>query len=118
MDETIEKRNEPRIEVSWYIEIYAERGIIEGEVKNITSDGVFVCCEKPLQLKETLRMSIFPPKMGAIEVSGKVVWSDFYGIDEDQAPICLGISFAEIAEEDRKRLIEAVHGHFGDKPAE
>jgi hypothetical protein len=116
MNETDERRREPRIEVSWYIALYTERGIIEGEVKNITSDGVFVCCEEPLQLQKTLRMSISPPKMGAIEVSGRVVWSDFYGMDEDQSPICLGISFAEIAAEDRKRLIEAVRSHFGDNP--
>jgi len=118
MNEIVERRNQPRIEVSWYIEIYTDRGVIEGEVKNITSDGVFVCCEEPLHLKETLRMSIFPPKTGAIEVSGRVIWSDFYGIDEAQSPLCLGVSFAEITEEDRMRLIEAVHRHFGDLPEE
>jgi hypothetical protein len=52
--------------------------------------------------------------MGSIEVTGKVIWSDFYGMDEDQSPLCLGVSFAEIAEDDRRRLIEAVHSHFGD----
>lgn len=118
MNETVERRKEPRIEVNWYIEVYTERGIIEGEVKNITSDGVFFCCEEPLKLTESLSMSISPPRMGTIEVTGKVVWSDFYGMDEDQSPLCLGVSFAEIAEDDRKRLIEAVRSQYGDNLTE
>lgn len=101
MEEGIDRRNQPRVEVSWPIKILSDGGEIEGEVTNISSEGLFVCCDDPLPLNVTLPMSILPPDHEVVEVKGKIVRSDFYGLDEEGAPIGIGISLVEVSEEDR-----------------
>jgi len=101
MEEGIDRRNQPRVEVSWPIKILSDRGEIEGEVTNISSEGLYVCCDDPLPLNETFPMSILPPDHEVVEVKGKIVRSDFYGLDENETPICIGICFVEVSEEDR-----------------
>ena len=108
MNEDRERRKETRVEVSWLAEIFLDDRPVEAEVQNITVDGLYLCCEEPLPYKESLRMAVYPEGEGAIEIIGKIVWSDFYGVDEKQMAVCLGISFVEISEEDRKRLIGAL----------
>ncbi len=98
-----ERRKQPRIEINWPIEVFADDRAIEGEAKNITPKGLFICCEEALHLKENFRISIFPPNRKPINVVGKAIWSDFYAIDEQSTPVCVGMSFVEISAED---------GHF------
>lgn len=60
-----------------------------------------------LQWSTTLRRKFsplyFPPNRESINVVGKAIWSDFYAIDEQNIPVCIGMSFVEISAED---------GHF------
>lgn len=101
-----EKRRHPRKEVNWPITIMAEHGTIEGEVRNITVDGLFITCEEPLRLNEIYRMSILPEQRQAIGVTGKAVWSDAYCMSEDHAACGIGICFIEITDRDRGILGE------------
>ncbi|MFC1820414.1 PilZ domain-containing protein [Thermodesulfobacteriota bacterium] len=73
--------------------------MIKGTVKNITLNGIFVCCKEPLVLDENYRLSIFPPNYEAINVVGKPLWSDSYALDSDEenAPVCIGIVFVKIS---------------------
>jgi len=104
MNEDMDRRKGPRVEVSWLAEIFFGDRPVEAEVQNITPDGLYLCCEEPLPYKESLRLAIYPEGEESIQVIGKIVWSDFYGVDEKQTAVCLGISFVEISDEDRKRL--------------
>jgi hypothetical protein len=106
MSNMSERRKNPRIEIDWPVEIFLDDKTIQGEAKNITPKGLFVCCEEELHLKENFRISIFPPDRGPINVVGKAVWSDFYAMDEQNTPVCVGISFVEISPEDRHLLKE------------
>ena len=100
----IEKRRSPRVEVSWPITILAETGTIEGEIRNVSLDGLLIFCEEPLRLNETYRMSILPGKHHAIGVSGKVVWADAYCMDEENTAFGVGICLVELRDEDREIL--------------
>lgn len=106
MGDTVEKRRTPRIEVEWPVSILADHGSIEGETKNITGEGIFICCEEPLRLGDVFRMSIQPPDRPAIGVSGKVIWSDVYGMGEDDSAYGMGVCLVEISEEDRDFLYD------------
>lgn len=108
MTERLEKRGSPRRKVNWPITILADHGTLEGEAKNITGDGIFIFCDEPLRLNEAFRMSILPPHHSPIGVTGKVVWSDIYGLDENEAAYGMGICLVEITEEDRHFLDEMV----------
>ena len=99
-----ENRRSPRVEVSWPITILAETGTIEGEIRNVSLDGLLIFCEEPLRLNETYRMSILPGKHHAIGVSGKVVWADAYCMDEENTAFGVGICLVELRDEDREVL--------------
>ena len=106
MSKKSERRKQPRIEINWPVEVFLDDKTIQGEAKNITPKGLFLCCEEELHLKENFRISIFPPNRESIDIVGKAVWSDFYAMDEQNTPVCVGISFVKISPEDRHLLKE------------
>lgn len=106
-----EKRKEKRVPVNWPIRLSGENGVVNGFVKNISLEGLLVCCEDPISLNENISIDIFPPNCKAINLVGKPVWSDLYGLDlnMDGATVCIGISFIQLAMKDRhilKAIIE------------
>jgi hypothetical protein len=99
-----ERRKHERVELQWPVTILADYATIEGETVNISLDGVYIRCEEPLLLNESYRMSILPPNHDAIEILGKVVRSEFYGMGEDNSTFGMGVCVVEISEEQRKAL--------------
>ncbi len=111
MASTIERRKYHRINVAWPISIVSGEESIEGKTINITVDGVLISCEEPLQLDEVLRISINPPNHQGVEVNGKVIWSDHYAIDEQDATFGIGICFVKISDVDCHFLKDFVSAH-------
>jgi hypothetical protein len=109
---TEEKRRHRRIEVRWPISVLSQDGMIGGETRNISVDGVLLWSEKPLRADETLFISLRPPNHQAIEVTGKVIWSDLYGIDDQGTVRCMGICFVKISDIDRDFLDDLVSSHL------
>jgi len=99
LSERIERRKQPRRQVKWPINILADHGTIEGVTENISQEGLFIRCEEPLLLYETYRISIMPPDREAVGAVGKVVWSEFYGMGENDSTFGIGICLIEITEE-------------------
>ena len=102
----MDRRKKPRIEVSWPVTIVADWGSVQGEIKNINVEGVMILCEEPLRLNDSYQMSILPPDHEAIGVTGKVVWSDAYCMDEEDGVFGIGACLIQISDEDRKTLGE------------
>ncbi|MEW6666083.1 MAG: PilZ domain-containing protein [Thermodesulfobacteriota bacterium] len=102
-----DRRAKPRNEVRWRVTIETVQGTIEGETRNVSPEGLLVCCDEPLRLQESYRMAILPPGRPAIGVTGKVVWSDVYGMDKDSV-FGMGVCLMEVSERDRQLLEEAV----------
>ena len=100
----------PDKEVNWPITVIAEHGTIEGEIRNVAVDGLFVFCDEPLRLNETYRMSIVTRKSAAIGVSGRVVRAEAYCMAEDDTAFGIGICFVEIPDHDREALREILAG--------
>jgi hypothetical protein len=105
-----ERRKHPRKEVNWPISIVAEHGTIEGEIRNVTIEGLLVFCDEPLRLNERYRMSIVPGESGAIGVSGQVVRAEAYCMAEDDTAFGIGICIVEISDQDRETLREILSG--------
>jgi len=116
MSKIDERRKQARIEINWPVEVFLDDRTIEGEVKNITLKSLFVCCKEELRLREYFRISILPPNRKAINVVGKAIWSDFYAIDEQNTPVCIGLSFVEISVEDRHFLKEMLQIPVAEQP--
>ncbi len=103
MDDSIEKRVRPRVEVRWPISISTHQGTIKGETVNISVDGMSISCDEPLPLNETFNISIIPLNQQIIEVAGRVVWSDCYGINDD-ITFGIGVCFVKISDKDRHQF--------------
>ncbi len=105
---TIERRKHTRGDIRWPVTVLADHGNIEGETINISVDGLSIRCDEPLMINEVFRIAILPPDGQAIGVSGKVIWSDLYGIDPNDTAVGLGLCFVSISDEDRKVFEDAV----------
>ena len=108
MDDASERRGHPRIDVEWPVALYFDDEIIEGLSKNITADGVYLNCDKPLPIDKIFRISITPPNHQAVGITGKVVWSDLYGLGDSKDVFGVGICLVEMSDEDRHYLNELV----------
>ena len=51
-----------------------------------------------------IKSTIVPPGKAMSEFTGKVIWSDLYGIDKDEKAYGMGVCFVEISENDRHQL--------------
>jgi len=103
-----EKRRSKRSNVRWPVAVESEQGTIQGETRNISLSGIYVRCDEPLRVNEDFRMAIIPPNRQAIGLTGKVVWADMYGIDQDENAFGMGVCLVEIAKEDKDFLQNAV----------
>ena len=111
MAKKIERRKHKRRQVTWRVNVFTDHGTIEGETKDISPDGVFISCEEPLALNENYRIGIIPPNHQIIDVTGKVIWSDLYGIDENHTAFGMGVCFLEIPRNDHNFLDNVVVTH-------
>ncbi len=108
MENFSEQRRHPRIDVTWPVIISKGDDFIEGETKNVAFEGISIFCEEPLPLDEIVSISIEPPDQQSMVISGRVVWSDIYGIDDQNATHGVGLCFVEISDEDRSRFLDLI----------
>jgi len=105
-----EKRKAPRIKVNWPVKITFETKSITGKVRDISTMGVSINCSDPIPVGENLPVTIMPPGGKLINVLGKIVWSDCYGLDmnNENTTLAMGLSFIEISMKDRHILKEII----------
>lgn len=107
----MERRKHDRITVRWPNTVLTGHGATEGETRNITVNGIFICCEEPLQVNEVFSLSISPPNHYSVEVPGKVIWSDLYAVDEQNTAFGTGICFVKISDGDRHFFEDVLPAH-------
>ena len=108
MENGSEKRRHPRIEVKWPVIVSKGDDFIEGETKNIAFDGLSISCEEPLPLDEIVSVSIEHPDKQSMVISGRIIWSDIYGIDDQNSTYGIGLCFIKISEQDRSRFLDLI----------
>lgn len=101
MDDLIEKRQNPRTKIRWPVKIDKGGKSIGGETRDVAADGISICCDEPLLIDDVVNISIEPQDQQTIEVYGKVIWSDVYGLDDKEKAYGIGICFIQIAKDDR-----------------
>ncbi len=108
MENSSENRRHPRIKVEWPVIVYHGDDFIEGKIKDVAFDGISIFCEEPLPLDEIVNISIEPTDQQSMVISGKVVWSDVYGIDDQNSTYGIGLCFVKISDEDRSRFLDLI----------
>jgi uncharacterized protein (TIGR02266 family) len=71
-----QKRKHPRADVNWSVLMETSEGTVEGEAKNISLGGAFICCGKPLPLGEVFHLTLMGPEKEPVTATAAVVWSN------------------------------------------
>ena len=108
-----DRRVYPRAKLKWPVKMKTDDGVMEGVTLNITPDGCFIGCRKPLKLNVVFELAIQVPKSKAVlKASAEVVWSNIYGPDDEISPRGMGVRFTKIESKARKFIAQASLEHF------
>lgn len=111
-----ERRIYPRAKINWPVEIKTERGAVDGVTSNVTPNGVFIHCQKPLKLNAVFEMDIsIPDSEYTISAKAEVVWSNRWGPDDEITPRGMGVRFVKISSEARKFIARAALSYLKSK---
>ena len=103
-----EKRDYPRAEIKWPAVIKTDKGTMDGITSNVTPNGVFIHCQKPLRINEVFELSIDIPNTGqTLTARAEVTWSNRWGPDDEISPRGMGVRFVKISSEARKFIARA-----------
>jgi len=103
-----EKRDYPRAKIKWPAVIETDRGTMNGVTSNVTPNGVFIQCQKPLRLNEVFELTISIPNSDqTLKAKAEVTWSNRWGPDDDVSPRGMGVRFVRISSEPRKFIAKA-----------
>jgi hypothetical protein len=87
-----ERRLQPRVEVKWPVTMLTSEGAIKGETKDISMQGAFIYCDKPLTLSERFVLSVKAPA-ASMQVMAQVVWASNSSSDRKNEPAGMGVRF-------------------------
>jgi uncharacterized protein (TIGR02266 family) len=111
-----ERRIYPRAKINWPVEIKTDRGAMNGLTSNVTPNGVFIHCKKPLKLNAVFEMDInLPDSEHTISAKAEVVWSNRWGPDDEITPRGMGVRFVKISSEARKFIARAALSYLKSK---
>jgi uncharacterized protein (TIGR02266 family) len=103
-----EKREYPRAEIKWPAVIKTDQGTMDGVTSNVTPNGVFIHCQKPLKLNEIFELTIdIPNSDQTLKARAEVTWSNRWGPDDEISPRGMGVRFVKISSEARKFIARA-----------
>ena len=104
-----EKRLHSRVEVTWPVSILTSRGLVEGEIKDISKGGALIHCQKLPETDRTLILNIEIPnhlmKISATVEKVRLIIDD---IDKALASYDLAVRFLGIDVDQRRNLHKAI----------
>ena len=109
-----EKREHPRVEISWKARLEKAEEHEEVLLKNISLGGAFVVCENPLALQDKLTISIDLPGEGFVQLNAEVVWSNAQMPRDKVVNRGMGIKFINNEENIRQQLRNAITAAVGN----
>jgi len=106
-----ENRRHPRVNATFPVRIETSNGPMEGETRNISLGGAFICCQRPLPLRENFRLTLDAPNHDPLMFNAEVVWSNINVPDEKILNRGMGVRFIRITKADRQFLNDVLSVH-------
>ena len=105
-----ERRQYPRAKVKWPVMVETAERFIYGEAVDISANGAFICCQKPLELNEKFCIATIevPPSNRHLPARAKVIRADICGVDDDPLSHGIAVRFTDISVEDREEIFALV----------
>ena len=111
-----ERRIYPRAKIKWPVKVETDKGTMNGVTSDVTPNGVFIHCQKPLRLNVVFEMAIdIPNSEHSIIAKAEVVWSNRWGPDDEITPRGMGVRFVKISSEARKFIARAAMNNLKSK---
>ena len=108
-----ERRQHARASIQLPVRIETAEGTINAEIRDISVGGAFICCAKPLPLKEKLPLDLTLPHGGSLALFSEVVWSNSNIPHEKIVNRGMRVRFLLITEDERQVLEDLVSTHVG-----
>ena len=106
------ERRISRIEGSWPVVVLTPSGALTAETRNISPQGAFIVCDRPIPPREELRLFIMFPNSRYLDILAKVTWWYPYGSMEDKTPRGMGLRFTRISDADREFISSLASGYL------
>ena len=112
-----EKRQHPRVEISWPAFLEKAEQNQEIQLKDISLGGAFVICQEPLALQDQFKVTFNLPDHGPLQLNAEVVWSNVNMPRNKVVNRGMGIRFLNNEEKERQILQDAITAAL-EKPDE
>jgi uncharacterized protein (TIGR02266 family) len=99
-----DKRQHPRVAISWPIELEPPYENIKAHLKDISRGGAFIVCPKPLPLNEKIRLCLKVPEQEELLLNAEVVWSNTNVPQDKVIHRGMGVKFTQNTNRTRQRL--------------
>ena len=102
-----------KAKLKWPVSIKANGNSSDGVTLNLSTNGAYIKCAKPLRLSEVFDMTLQVPNSNdSIEAEVEVVLSNVYGPDDEISPRGMIVRFLELSSEDRRIIAKAIFKHL------
>jgi c-di-GMP-binding flagellar brake protein YcgR len=102
-DTSIERRRCSRVLLGCPVMVTSSLGIMMGQIIDISLGGAFICCKKPLSLKEILELQFrISPASPTLTLRGEVVRTDVHCLANEIRCHGMGVQFNEISPDNRR----------------
>jgi CheY-like chemotaxis protein len=108
-----EKRQHRRVNVKWPLTIKGPWGTMQGEIRNISAGGAFLCAGNFLKLHETIAFKLgnIAAADRTLSVLARVVRSNIYCLDDMAHAYGIAVEFVDISDDDRRTLTNYTSQH-------
>lgn len=88
-----DRRLRTRLNVRYPVTMTTFQGTVQGETKDLSTVGAFICCDVPLQPKEKVCLCIELRSGSSGEMDAEVIWATAPRSDDANTPRGMGIRF-------------------------
>jgi hypothetical protein len=91
-----ERRHQPRAECNLRASIHRASRSFDGFIRNVSDNGLFLCCSQKLLPGECLRITVEPKGCAPLEIEAEVIWSHILRHDEPGGLYAMGCRFIDV----------------------
>lgn len=112
---SIEKRQHPRVEISWSTTIITPDGLVSCRTENISADGTLIRCSAFPDKLHSFRLVFKPSERQLILATAERVWSKSVDTDHN-TPHAMGVRFTFVPDHDYQQISAAISNNsYGQK---
>ena len=107
----IEKRQFPRVELSWPVTVITDDGLVSGRTENVSLVGTLIRCSESPELLHNFRLIFRPAERQLLLATAERIWHKAI-VRENSRSHAMGVRFTFIPNRDYDLMSEAISNHI------